>query len=312
MSDVDRKIIEIPEICRVEGHSAVTVDIEEGQVTSVKLDIFEGTRFFERIVLGHRYDQIPHITSRVCAICSTGHVLAAIFAIERAFNYQVSRPTQLYRELMHLGMMIESHATHICALALPDFLKTPDLVDFATKYPGEFAIWTKLRKLGATIQTVVGGRPFHPVNLHVGGLSALPSKDKLALLKQAISDGMETAATLCELLLSLELPFERTFRSPYLALIPHGDGYGFFGERVQSSEGWQAGIDDYKNYLGESVVAHSHAKRSTLSGKPFMVGAMARLSLFGERLSHPADSFYRRSPLALGQTNTILNNLAQS
>lgn len=312
MSDLERKIIELPEICRVEGHSALTVDIENGKVIQVKLDVFEGTRFFERIVLGHKFDEIPHITSRVCAICSTGHVLAGILAVERIFCFQPDRQTTLYRELMHLGMVVESHATHICALALPDFLDTPDLIDFARKHPAEFGIWTKLRNLGASIQTLIGGRPFHPVNLHVGGMSSYPAKEKLIALKEDIGNSIDTANALCELLLSLKLPFETSYKSSYLSLIPNESQYGYFGNTVVSSDGWQADITDYKTYLCESVVAYSHAKRSTVGGKAFMVGSMARLYNFAERLSAEAASFYKRSPLARGQTHTVLNNLSQS
>src|SRR3990167_5692642 len=138
MTEQERKSIHIPEICRVEGHSAVHVDIEGGAVTNVTLDVFEGTRFFERIVLGHHFEEIPHITSRVCAICSTGHVLAATFALENLLGCKPTELTTLFRELMHLGMMIESHATHIYALALPDYLKVGDLLELATKHTAEF------------------------------------------------------------------------------------------------------------------------------------------------------------------------------
>ncbi len=312
MSDIERKQIMIPEICRVEGHSAVTVDIQDGQVLDVRLDVFEGTRFFEKIVVGHKFDEMPHITSRVCAICSTGHVLASIRSIERIFGHQVNQQIRLFRELMHLGMIIESHATHICALALPDFLGTPDLMDFAAAHSHEFGIWTRLRKLGASIQTVVGGRPFHPVNLHVGGLSRYPGKEDLRSLLHALSENREIAIELCHMLIDLKLPVSTTAKTEFCALIPDGDHYGYFGERVRSSTGWEAGIDEYRSYLGEEVVSYSHAKRSHLDGKPFMVGSMARLSLFGDRLGREAANLYQKSPLARGETNTILNNLAQS
>ncbi len=312
MSDLERKQILIPEISRVEGHSAVTVDIQDGEVVDVKLDVFEGTRFFEKIVVGHKYDEMAHITSRVCAICSTGHVLASIRAIERIFGHSCNEQVELFRELMHLGMIIESHATHICALALPDFLGTPDLMDFANNHPHEFGIWTRLRKLGATVQTLVGGRPFHPVNLHVGGLSRYPSKEDLRSLLHSLSEHLEMAVELCHLLLDFKLPVSITAKTEFCALIPIGDHYGYFGDRVRSTNGWEASIDDYKSYLAEEVVSYSHAKRSSLSGKPFMVGSMARLALFGDRLSKEAASIYQRSPLARGETNTILNNLAQA
>ncbi len=312
MNNRKTKKIEIPEICRVEGHSAVLVDIEDGQVANVQLDVFEGTRLFERIVLGHKYDEIPHITSRVCAICSTGHVLAATRAIEGIFKFEPSERIRLYRELMHLGMIIESHATHICALALPDFLGTPDLLDFASNHQTEFNIWTCLRNLGASIQTIIGGRPFHPVNLHVGGLSSYPSLDGLKNIQNALIENTENALCLCDVLSNLKLPFAKTAPCCFLALIPENPGYGFFGEEVLSSDGWKDNVINYKEYLSERTVPYSHAKHSKAHGKPIMVGAMARLSLFGERLQGLSRSIYMRSPLAAGDFNTIWNNLAQA
>jgi hypothetical protein len=56
--DIERKSIEITEICRVEGHAAVTVNFEDGVIADVQLNVFEGARFFERIVLGHKFDEI--------------------------------------------------------------------------------------------------------------------------------------------------------------------------------------------------------------------------------------------------------------
>lgn len=312
MGEIDRKTIELPEICRVEGHSAVTVDIEDNKVKTVQLNVFEGTRFFERIVIDHHYAELPHITSRVCAICSTGHVIAAAHAIEHIFHFVPSQRTKLFRELMHLGMIIESHATHICALALPDFLDTPDLMDFADKHAFEFGIWNSLRSLGALIQTTIGGRPFHPVNLQVGHLSSYPSEKVLAPLLKALDENIEKAIYLHDLLSKFPLPINETANCAYLALIPEEKHYGFFGRTILSSDGWQSTIDDYKKYLSEIVVPHSHAKQSRAGGKPFMVGAMARLNLFGERLGSIARPYYERSSMRKGDKNTIWNNLAQS
>lgn len=312
MTQAERKTIELPEICRVEGHSAVTVDIYDGQVKDVKLEVFEGTRFFEKIVVGHKCDQMPHITSRVCAICSTGHVLASIFAVENIIGFRPDLSCSLLRELMHLGMIIESHATHVCALALPDFLGTPDLHDFATKHAGEFAIWTKLRNLGSKIQTVLGGRPFHPINLHVGGFSHYPGKDELRTLLSALDEHRELAINLANLVLDLELPFEGTAAPSFLALVPEGSKYSYFGSKVKSSDNWEAPVSEYQSYLQETVVDYSHAKRSLARGKVVMVGALARLHLFADKLSKSALKIYSSSPLASGKRHTVLNNLAQA
>jgi Coenzyme F420-reducing hydrogenase, alpha subunit len=95
-------------------------------------------------------------------------------------------------------------------------------------------------------------------------------------------------------------------------LIPEGTAYSYFGNTVQCSEGWQEPIENYKQYLDERVVNYSHAKRSLVKGKPVLVGALARLHFSHERLSAEASALYKQSPLAQGESNTFLNNLAQA
>jgi Coenzyme F420-reducing hydrogenase, alpha subunit len=313
LSDEDNKRrIEIPEICRVEGHASVYVDIEGNEVRSVKLDVFEGTRFFERLVVGHHYKEIPHITSRVCAICSTGHVLAAIRAIEKIAQFKPSETVELFRELMHLGMIIESNSTHIYALALPDFLGFSDVHEFAVEHKEHFMDWTKLRNLGSTIQTILGGRPFHPVNLHVGGFSSFPQKADLIRIVEGLKGATDLAIKTCELLMQFKPPVERTTEPVFLALIPSGTHYGYFGDKIRSSTGKEMDTGDYASYLKEEPVPYSHAKRSSFDGKPIMVGSLARLSMFSDRLGPSAESIYRSTSLARGDTNTIWNNLGQA
>ena len=307
-----RKTIELPEITRIEGHAAVHVEIENGAVSSVQLEVFEGTRFFERLVVGHQFSEIPHITSRVCAICSTGHVLAAIFAQEAILGFIQPKRLRLFRELMHLGMIIESHATHIFALALPDFVGAKDLVDFASKHTKYFDAWTLLRAAGAKIQTVIGGRPFHPVNLQVGGLSHYPNSSDLLVLNPLMDECMLAAVDITDFLLANKPTIARTSCPSFLALIPDSDEYGYFGSIIRSTDGWEAPISEYKAYLQESTVPYGHAKRTTSRGKDMMVGSMARLRLFGERLTGNARELFHKSALYKGDTNSIWNTLGQS
>lgn len=308
----ERRKIEIPEIVRVEGHAAVFVDIVDNRVTDVKLDVFEGTRFFERLVVGHPMSEIPHITSRVCAICSTGHVLAAISSVEKINGFKAPEIVELFRELMHLGMIIESNATHIFALALPDFLGFEDVYTFATEHKNEFTTWTNLRNLGAKIQTVIGGRPFHPVNLQAGGFSSYPSGESINELKLLLDAHKQEAIDTSEMLMKFNPPVKRTSEPVFLALYNPCDHYSYFGEHVRSSDGLEASVDDYRTYLKEETVEHSHAKRSSLSGQPIMVGSMARLHFFNDRLSEESSLLYADSAMASGDTNTIWNNLSQA
>lgn len=306
-----KKKIEIPEICRVEGHSAVHIDIVGDQVENVQLDVFEGMRFFERLIIGHQQDEIPHITSRVCAICSTGHVIAAIRAVEKIAGFTPTAVTALMRELMHLGMIIESNSTHIYALALPDFLGFEDVHQFATKHTEEFKAWTELRNLGCLIQTILGGRPFHPVNLHVGGFSRYPSVEDFQRIESELRNKYELAIRTCEVLMKFQPPVRRTSEPVFFALVPETEHYGYFGDQIRSNHGFQARVEEYKTYLKEEAVPHSHAKRSSVDGQPIMVGSMARLTMFSDRLQSNAKGIFESTALAKGDHNTIWNNLAQ-
>ncbi len=307
-----RKRIEIPEICRVEGHSAVHIDIVGDQVQTVQLDVFEGMRFFERLIIGHNQDEIPHITSRVCAICSTGHVIAAIRAVEHIAGFKPDSTTSLMRELMHLGMIIESNSTHIYALALPDFLGFDDVHQFASNHTEDFKAWTELRNLGTLIQTLLGGRPFHPVNLHVGGFSKYPSVEDFQKIELELRNKQSLAIRTCEILMKYSPPVRRTSEPVFFALVPENDKYGYFGDQIKSNRGFQTSVQDYKNYLKEEAVPYSHAKRSSVDGQPIMVGSMARLTLFSDRLSANAKAIFDSTALAKGDHNTIWNNLAQA
>ena len=48
--------IEVPVLARVEGEGALELDIEQGQISNVKLRIFEPPRFFEKFVETHTCD----------------------------------------------------------------------------------------------------------------------------------------------------------------------------------------------------------------------------------------------------------------
>ena len=85
-----RKSITIDHLCRVEGYGGISVKVENGKIIQSNMNIFEGARFFEAILNGRSYDEVPQIASRVCAICSAVHSLTAIAAIEDAFGTRVS------------------------------------------------------------------------------------------------------------------------------------------------------------------------------------------------------------------------------
>ena len=306
------KSIVIDHLCRVEGHGGITVKIKDGEVADVNMDIFEGPRFFEPLVVGRSYEEVAPILMRICAICSAAHTAASLMAVENAFGIEVTPQTRLLRELLVQGGNIESHALHLFCLSVPDFLKYPSVVAFASDRPEQVKIGLELKKLGNTIQETIGGRAIHPVNAVVGGFGKLPDSDELRGLKEQLKRGLEQSLAGFDLVSSLRIPYFCTSPNIYAALSSDGLGYSLFGDEIAISNGDNKDIKMYKEICNERVVAHSHAKQSLFEGKPFAVGALARFALNGEKLSAQAKKAKDKLSMSLISENMLYNNAAQA
>ena len=307
-----QKSIVINHICRVEGHGGITVNIEGGKVTEVNMAIFEGPRFFEPLVVGRAYDEIAPILMRICAICSASHTVASLMAVENALGITVSPQTHLLRELLLHGGNIESHALHLFCLAIPDFLNYPSAIALASTHPQEVKMGLELKKLGNTIQESIGGRAIHPVNAVVGGFGKLPTQEKLLDLKENLKTGLQQSIAAVDLVSSLQVPDFCTSPNIYAALLSDGPGYSLLGDKIALSTGETKKVGAYKEVCCEKVVAHSHAKQSWFHGKPFAVGALARIAINGDRLYGEAKKAKEKLGLNEVLENLLYNNAAQA
>lgn len=304
--------IVIDHICRVEGHGGITVGIKDGRVSEVNMDIFEGPRFFEPLVVGRAYDEVSPILMRICAICSGTHTVASLRAVESAFGVTVSRQTHLLRDLLVQGGNIQSHALHLFCLSIPDFLNYPSAIALASDHAQEVKMGLELKKLGNTIQEAIGGRAIHPVNATVGGFGRVPTRDMLFDLKEQLKRGLEQSLTTVDLVSGLQIPDFCVSPNIYAALSSNEHGYSLFGDKIALSTGDTKDIEAYKEICNEQVVSHSHAKQSRFKSKPFAVGAMARIILNGQKLSGEAKKAKVRLGLDAVSDNMLYNNAAQA
>ena len=76
--------INLNHITKIEGHAKLHIKIEKGAVKKVELKIFEGSRYFEGILKDKKYNDVNHIASRICGICSPVHGLTSVKATEKA------------------------------------------------------------------------------------------------------------------------------------------------------------------------------------------------------------------------------------
>jgi len=307
-----QKSVVVDHLCRVEGHGGINVAIEDGKVAKVEMDIFEGARFLEALVVGRSYSEVPPILSRICAICSAVHTVVSLMAVEDAFDTELSAQTKLLRELLVQGGNIESHALHLFCLAFPDFLGCSSVFALAEDYPQEVKIGLGLKKLGNTIQETVGGRAVHPVNAVLGGFGKVPTKKRLLELKEELIKGLEGALVAVDSVASLEIPNFSECPTLYAALGSSSEEYSLFGDKVVFSNGESRKVNSYREICNETVVPHSHAKHSHFKGLPFMVGALARVMLYGHKLNSEAKKAKEKLGLSLFTENILLNNSAQA
>ncbi len=302
----------IPHLGRVEGHGGIVVRVAGTTVTEVDMTIHEGSRYYEALLVGKRYDEVQGIISRVCAICSASHTVAALMALEDALGIGVSARVHDLRGLLVLGSTIESHALHVFALALPDFLGHDSVLSMAQEHRELVTFALQLKQLGNRIQETVGGRAVHPINTLVGGFGKIPSHAELETLGHELRGALDTLMGTVDLVAGLEVPGWAAQPTVFLALEPYEEGFRFRGRGIRTSRGEQYPLERYREVVHERAVAHSHAKHATLpSGESYMVGSLARLVLFGDRLTGRArEAMERLFPDAPGE-NILANTHAQ-
>ena len=95
--------VEVPVVARVEGEGALHVRVDDGEITDLRLEIYEPPRFFEAFLEGRHFSEVPDIVPRICGICPVAYQMSAIYGLERLFGVQVPAGTRELRRLLYLG-----------------------------------------------------------------------------------------------------------------------------------------------------------------------------------------------------------------
>jgi coenzyme F420-reducing hydrogenase alpha subunit len=301
----------VEHIARIEGHGNITVDVENGEVRDVRMDVVEPARFFESMVVGRRFDEAPLITSRICGICSPNHVLTSIKAIEAALGVEVSERTKMLRKLLVYGSYLQNHATHLYILAAPDYVGLPSVFPLAATMPEVVERALRLKKLGNDLTTAVGGRPVHPVSAVIGGLTCEPTADVLESYCDLLLGVVDDAIATVELFASFQVPDFAT-SGEMLALTAPDDYAIYEGETAALDAGWRRPAGEYRSFITEGMVGHSNAKHSTVDGRPFMVGSIPRMNLNAAMLNDAGRAALAKSGVVLPTRNTFHMNVLQA
>jgi sulfhydrogenase subunit alpha len=307
------RTIVVNELARVEGHGGIEVQMKGDDVAAVKFNVFEGQRLLETLLHGRHYADVAPTISRICAICSAAHFVTSLKATEAAFGIKVTEQTERLRELLFRGENIESHALHVFLLAAPDYLGYPSATDMARDHAAVVKLGLELKQLGNALQEVIGGRAVQPVNPVLGGFGKLPTREQLVDLRDRLARALARVPVMLDFVAAL--PPERGCQADTIfgALTPREYGYAT-SANVQFLENAQR-IDfkpaDYRLFTNEQTIKHSNAKHSSYRNQPYMVGALARLTVNGSRLTGMAADALQRLALKLPSGDPLDNNKAQ-
>jgi sulfhydrogenase subunit alpha len=265
-------------LARVEGEGSLRVEVRDGRVTDVALNIFEPPRFFEALLRGRRYDEAPDITARICGICPVAYQLSACAAIEDACGVRVSERTTSLRRLLYCGEWIQSHALHIYLLHAADFLGCRDAVELAERDRPAIERGLSLKRTGNLVMETVGGRAIHPVNVRVGGFYRAPDLAAIAALAEPLRRARQAALDTVTWVTGFEFP---DIEGNYLFVaMRHPERCPMESGTVASSGGLDASPAEFAQFVVEEHVARSTALHARLFGRDhYLTGPLARYAI---------------------------------
>ncbi|MGC2062603.1 MAG: Ni/Fe hydrogenase subunit alpha [Thermodesulfovibrionales bacterium] len=301
--------IDVRHLTRVEGHGNIKIFIKEGKLEQATWEVVETPRFFEALLVGKKWDNAPWICGRICGICSIGHTLASIRAIENAFGMVPSEQTRKLRILLKHMETLQSHVLHLYFLAAPDFLNVGSVFPLINSHPDVVKRAARLKLLANDMCDCVGGRRLHPTRTVVGGFTMLPEKAELEKFRVRLLESVKDLLATAEIFKTFSLPdFVR--ETEFVSLKGDHD-YPFIGGDLVSSDGIIRREHEYRLMTNEYVVDQSTSKWSRLSRESFAVGALARVNNNFDFLHSVAREVAAAFGLAPVTHNPYMNNIAQ-
>lgn len=336
--------IQVDHVARIEGHGNIHIQIADGKLERVALEVVEPARLFNAIVQGRSFHEISYIASRICGICSSSHVITNLRAIEAIFGIVPSDRTNMLRELLVYGSYLQNHATHLFMFALPDYFCESSVFPFSQTHPHLYQGGLELKRMGNRLCTCIGGRSVHPITAVIGGFTSEISPREYKALAEELESHIDFACETVDLFAHLTFPdfdtqgdllaMQSSKESSYavslanydedLEIYPIVQGDSCTLLRSQLSFSTQ----NFFDYIEEYEVAHGAAKfcrpKNTLtefSSKTqdnprnftsYMASPLARLNTSWSKLSKRAKVAAAKASIRPPKYNPYLNNIAQA
>src|SRR4030043_220740 len=303
--------LEVHYVTRVEGHGNIYVNVKKGIIEKCDWAIPEAPRFFEAMVLGRQWNELHHITSRICGICSIGHTLASLKATEAAMGITISDQDLKLRKLALHAENLQSHILHLGFLVLPDLMDAGSVIPLASSNPEEVKTVLRLHRTANEMSDLLCGRTTHPQRLMPGGFSKIPSVRELSGLRERLKASVPDLQAVANLLQSLAPKIPDFVRETEFIALTKPDEYALYDGKLGSTDTDAAPASEYLSFTNEYIVPHSTAKRAKHTRDSYMVGALARLNINYDLLSPLAKKTAEMFGLKPVCHNPFMNSVAQ-
>ena len=192
------KEIVIDPVTRIEGHSKITIQLDDaGEVQDAHFHVTQ-FRGFEKFCEGRPFAEMPSITARICGICPVSHLMASAKACDALLAVEIPPTAAKLRRIMNLAQLIQSHALSFFYLSSPDLLFGMDgdpakrnILGVVQTYPQLAKDGIALRKFGQEIIAMLGGKRIHPAWAVPGGVSEPLCEERrermLTMLPEAVA-----------------------------------------------------------------------------------------------------------------------------
>ncbi|MBI9018584.1 MAG: nickel-dependent hydrogenase large subunit [Phycisphaerae bacterium] len=194
-------------ITRLEGHLKIEITIDKvngsQQVVDAKStgSLFRG---FENILIGRDPRDAQHITQRICGVCPVAHGMAAVKALDLAYDCTDNIPTnaRIMRNLVNGSNFVESHILHFFLLSVPDFIEGPAMAPWQVDWEvdrrfsksendllmSHYIQALEMRRKADQMSAIFGGRLPHPNAFIPGGFTCTPRQERIDLFNAFLDE----------------------------------------------------------------------------------------------------------------------------
>ena len=299
----DRKTITIDPVTRIEGHSKITLHLDDnGQVHDAQFHVTQ-FRGFEKFCEGRPFYEMPSLMARICGICPVSHLIASAKACDALLAVKIPPTAEKLRRIFGMAQVVQSHALSLFHLSSPDLLLGMDADPAASnifgvleKNPQLARDGIALRKFGQQIIERLGGKRIHPAWVVPGGVSNPLSKEDRDGILNTVPEALAIAQRSMEWFKSTteffreEIACFGNFPSLFLGLVKPDGGLTFYDGKIRVVDSSSAIVGDnlepsqYFEFLGERVEPWSYLKSAYYKPKGYpdgiyRVGPLARLNI---------------------------------